>query len=214
MIRPLLTLALIAAPVAMAGCDAKTLSAVSTAIADSSNKGPKAKVTGYVYAPATQVAVVAAGGMNWRIASRSDEKGVPGAKVSFSGLGSFMSSGTTQTTSTGSYTVEVPAGNYTVTATFKGKDGATVTLTGLVNVGESGESFQLDAAHNLVASKLVSLGVKTLDAAKLTEAYSQMDEDLSKVSSVPTPTSQSAAAAEFDKVASADLKALVAGMAK
>lgn len=213
MIRPLLTLALVAAPLAIAGCDAKTLSAVGSAIAESSNKGPKAKVTGYVYAPATQVAVVAAGGMNWRIASRSDEKGVPSARVSFSGLGS-VASGTTQTTSTGSYTVEVPAGDYTVTASFKAKDGSNVTLTGLVKVADSGASFQLDAAHNLVASKLVSLGVSTLDAAKLSQAYSQMDMDLSKVSSVPTPTSQSAAAAEFDKVASADLKALVAGMAK
>jgi hypothetical protein len=41
-----------------------------------------------------------------------------------------------------------------------------------------------------------------------------MDEDLSAVSTVPTPTSPSAAAAEFDKVASDDLKAMVTALAK
>jgi hypothetical protein len=209
MIRPLLTLALLTSPLAMAGCSDKLLSAVGSVV-------PKVKVTGTVYAPATQVAVVAAGGLNWRIAARSDEKGVSGAKVSFGALAaSFVPLGSAQTTTSGGYTIEVPPGSdYAVTATFKAKDGSTVTLSGLTTVSTSGGSFNLDAAHNLVASKLLSLGVKKLDATQLEKAYSQMTEDLTKVSSVPTPTSQSAAASEFDKAASDSLKTLVEDMAK
>lgn len=209
MIRPLLTLSLLAAPLVMAGCDAKLLDAAVGAAGAASSLADKVKVSGSIYAPAAQVAVVAAGGLNWRVAARSDEKGVPKAKVTFAALGApALPLGTGQTDSTGKFTIEVPKDNdYVVSATFEAKDGSTVTLTGLAKVTTSAPSFQLDAAHHLVAAKLVDGGLKTIDAAALTSLVSAMAEDLSAVSVVPTPANRSAAKAAFEANASSDTKA-------
>jgi hypothetical protein len=209
MIRPLLTLSLLAAPLVMAGCDSKLLTAVGQAAGAANMLGDKVKVSGSIYAPAAQVAVVAAGGLNWRIAARSDEKGVPQAKVTFAALGApALPLATGQTDATGKFTIEVPENtDCVVSATFEAKDGSTVTLTGLAKVTTSAPSFQLDAAHHLVAAKLVEGGLKAIDAAKLSSLVSAMAEDLSAVSVVPTPANRSAAKAAFEANASADTKA-------
>lgn len=215
MVRSLLTLALIASPLAVAGCDNAMLTSVIGAAADAANPlAKKVKVTGSIYAPAAQVAVVAVGGLNYTVAARSDEKGVPQCKVSFAALAApIVPVATAQTDATGKFTIEVPEDtDYVVTATFEGKDGAKVTLTGLAAVKTSAPAFQLDAAHNLVASKLVSSGVSKIDAAKLSTALSQMADDLSAVSTVPTPANMAAAAASFETTAGATTKATVDGM--
>lgn len=213
MIRTLLAVALLTAPVALAGCDAATLASALDAATASSN-APKVRVTGSIYAPAAQVAVVSAGGLNYAVAARSDEKGVANAKVSFATVTAQMvPQGSVQTDSSGRFTIEVPENtDYAVTATFEAKDGGTVTLTGLVKVTGSAPAFQLDAAHNMVASKLLNTGLTKIDQAKLDTALSQMASDLSAVSTVPTPTSRSAAASAFDTHAGAATKATVSGM--
>jgi folylpolyglutamate synthase/dihydropteroate synthase len=214
MFRTLLAVALATAPVALAGCDAKLLSAALEAANAADSNAPKVRVTGSIYAPAAQVAVVSAGGLNYAAAARSDEKGVANAKVSFATVKAQMvPQGSVQTDSSGRFTIEVPENtDYAVTATFEAKDGTPVTLTGLIKVSGSAPSFQLDAAHNMVASKLLADGLTTIDQGKLDTALSQMASDLSAVSTVPTPTSRSAAAAAFDTHAGAATKATVSGM--
>jgi hypothetical protein len=217
MIRPLLTLSLLAAPLMMAGCDSKLLtSAIGAAAGATGSLAEKVKVSGSIYAPAAQVAVVAAGGLNWRVAARSDEKGVPQAKVTFAALSApALTLATAQTDATGKFTIEVPENtDYVVNATFEAKDGTSVTLTGLAKVTSSAPSFQLDAAHHLVAAKLVDAGLKKIDASKLSSLVSAMAEDLSAVSVVPTPTSRSAAADAFDANASSDTKAAASAATK
>lgn len=216
MIRPLLTLSLLAAPLVMAGCDSKLLDAAVGAAGTASSLADKVKVSGSIYAPAAQVAVVAAGGLNWRVAARSDEKGVPKAKVTFAALAApMMPLGTGQTDATGKFTIEVPKNtDYVVSATFEAKDGGTVTLTGLCKVTGSAPAFQLDAAHHLVAAQLVDAGLKAIDQSALTSLVSAMAEDLSAVSVVPTPTNRSAAKAAFEANASSDTKAAATAATK
>lgn len=200
----LLSLGLVAS-VALVGCTANELAALATG---------KALVSGKVYAPADQTAAIAAGGYNYRtVQARSDEKGVNAAKVTFAKLDGGASAATAQTDTTGSFSAELDAGSYTVTATFKGKDNQDVTLSGLV-AAAGPTSFELDVAHNLVASKLLTGGVKAIDAAKLQEAVAGLQNDLSKVAKAPMPVSRTEAAAAFDANASADTKAKVDALLK
>lgn len=217
MVRQLLTLSLLAAPLLVTGCDSKLLTSAIGAAAGAANPlASKVKVSGAIYAPAAQVAVVAAGGLNWRVSARSDEKGVPQAKVTFAPIGApVVPVATGQTDATGKFTIEVPEGaDYVVSATFDAKDGTSVTLTGLAHVGSSAGSLQLDAAHHLVAAKLVSAGLKKIDASALSSLVDAMGEDLSKVSTVPTPTNLLTAAAAFETNASDETKAAATAATK
>lgn len=216
---PLLLLAL-AGALALAGCDNvpgmtdKLTDQLNTATSGGSTAEDKATVNGKVFASADQVAIIATGGLNYETLARSDEKGVKGATVKFKALEGGATA-TAQTDTSGGFKVKVDAKTtYEVTATFKAKDETTVTLTGLVVVDGASESFELDVAHNLVASKVLSSGATKVDDAKLKAAVSKLASDMASVSKAPTPTSRAEAAAKFDEFASEETKTAVEAIAK
>lgn len=194
--RKLITLAALAALTATAGCDA-----IGAVAGLPTGAGGNARVNGKVFAPATQVAIVAAGGLNYSLAARPDEAVVPNATVRLEG-------GPTATTSTtGAFTVEVPTNKiYKTTVTFKTKAGGNANLIGAVVVGTGNADVELDAANYMVASKAYQAG-KAADGAKLTAAITAMRTALQAASRVPEFTDQAGAASAFDTNANAEVKA-------
>lgn len=201
---------------AVAGCDANALQNAAGALTSPgpSSTASKVKVNGMVFASADQVAVISTGGLNHRVLARADEKGVKAATVKLTELGGSASA-TAQTSDTGAFSMEVPAGKtYVADVKFTGKNDVAVTLTGLVVVGSAAADLQLDVAHNLVASKLVKGGVKKVESAKLAEAVSKMSADLETEAKAPAPASRDEAASKFDALAKGETKTLVEGMLK
>ncbi len=192
--RHLVTLAAAAALVATAGCDA--LSGVAGAAVGAAG-GPKVAITGKVYAPATQVAIVAAGGLNFKVTARADESPVPGAKVAISGGPSAV------TDNAGGFKLEL-AGSATHWATvsysFKDNKGS-ASLPAVIVAGAAASSVELDAANYMVAAK-----GKGKDGAKLTAAITAMRSALQSASKVPEFTDEAGASAAFDANANAAVK--------
>jgi hypothetical protein len=193
--RKLLTIAALAA-LAASGCDAGTIAGtVGNAVGS-----PKVRVSGKAYGPATQVAIVAAGGGNYILNALPGEAPAGGAKVSLSGGGTAVAD------TAGAYMIEVPAGvTYKATVTFKTKAGGEATLVGVAPVGASAATIDLDAVNYMVGSKMYAEG-KSPDAAKITEALTKMRAAMAG-KSAPEFTGQDAAAAAFDANATADVKA-------
>lgn len=209
---PKILLAL-ATALALAGCDADTLTKAAVDTVSTAAEG-KATVNGKIFASADQVAIIATGGLNYATLARSDEKGVKEATVKLKALGG-SGSATAQTDTSGGFKVNVDGDKtYEVTATFTSKDGDAVTLSGLVVVDGMTESFELDVAHNLVASKVLSGGATKVDDAKLKAAVSKLSDDLSSVSKAPAPANRAEAAAKFDELASEGTKTAVADVSK
>lgn len=198
---------------ALAGCDTKALqTAADTLNAQTPAAAGKVKVNGKVFASADQVAVISTGGLNHRVLARSDEKGVAKATVKLTELGGSATA-TAQTSDAGAFSVEVaPSKTYVVDVTFTSKTDTAVTLTGLVVAGTSATSFELDAAHNLVAAKLMKLSATKVDAAKLEDAVSKMGTDLESESKAPAPVSRDEAASKFDQLAKGETKTVVESM--
>lgn len=193
--RKLITFAALAALTATAGCDA-----VGAVAGLPTGAGGNARVNGKVFAPATQVAIVAAGGLNYALTARPDEAPVPAATVRLEG------GGTAVTSSTGTFTVEVPTNKvYKTTVTFKTKAGGNANLVGAVVVGTGNADVELDAANYMVASKMYQAG-KTVDGVKVSAAITAMRTALQAASRVPEFTDQAGGAAAFDTNASAEVK--------
>jgi hypothetical protein len=198
----------------------------------------KYKLTATFLAPQDQVAVITAGGGNvitagggnvitagggnaqgpgdagsFAVLARSDEKGLPQAKVKAAAL-EGAGSATGQTDGTGKVTLELPAGGYQLSASFSTKDGKSVTISGLAWVKDGDASYTVDLASNMVASKLLMAGAKKVTGDQFKKAVAALEDDMSSIAKTPTPASQDEAAAEFDKDAGAETKKLVDAIVK
>lgn len=177
--------------------------------------GVKATFSGRVLAPADQVAVIAVGAGHYDLLARSDEKGVANARVSVTGLGTRTMVASAVTDAQGNFSVEVPVGTYALAATVPLKaEGDSAVMTGIAIVTPAPLPYELDASMNLLAAKLLESGAQSVDPAKFIAALARLEVDLEKVAKTPLPANRIEAAAAFDGVASAELKAEVEAMAK
>jgi hypothetical protein len=212
MMKPLLSLAVgLSALASLSACNATQLAgALATATG---------ALSGTIYAPQAQVAIVAAGGGNLvgnsggtyiTLSVRSDEVGVGNASVQISKDGATVT--TVHTDSKGGFKATVPGGvTYKLVSVFPAKTGGNVTVSGFA---QSDASFpiQLGVSHNMVASKLLTNGVTKPDWDAFKAAVGMMDSDLQSVATTPTPNDQATASASFDSIAGSTLKAAVAAM--
>jgi hypothetical protein len=218
--KPLLTtMVAVAAVASLTACSPDTLASAVGAV-----NAAAGRLSGTIYLPNDQVAIVAQGAGNivaqgagnvvgnsggtfapgFGLLARSDEKGVDGAKVVITGGGKSF---TGFTANGGKFAIECPIGaTYLASATFTTTSNTTITLTGFgVN------SLDIDVAMNTVASKIMTSGATAakVDGAAVAGAVASAAKDLESVPRTPTPTTQAEAATAFDGYASADTKAKV-----
>jgi hypothetical protein len=221
MSKHLLTITVaVSALAALTACSPDKLASAVSAVGSLTGR-----LSGTVYLPNDQVAIVAAGAGNivasgagnlvgnsggtYDVLARSDEKGVDGAKVVVTSAAGGTFTG--YTASGGKFAIDCPPGaTYQATATFTTKSNSTITLTGYA-VNAVGTSFDIDVAMNAVASKIAQGGASLakVDGAKVAALVAKMESDLQSQPRTPTPTNQAEAAAAFDGNASADLKTQV-----
>lgn len=175
--------------------------------------------SGKIYAPGTQVAIVAQGGGNLVgnsggtydvLLVRSDEVGVPNAVVKATDPKGATITGATD--DTGNFRLQATSGvTYHVVGTFTSKAGDTVTVNGFGQV-DAVTPMELGVAHNMLASKLLSSGISNPDYSAFKAALVALETDLQSVSTTPAPTDQASAATAFDANASSNTKGLEAAI--
>lgn len=210
--RPFLSVALLAGALAVGGCEAlSALGLGAPAVGSYSAGAPKVKLNGTVYASATQVAIVAAGGGNYQVQASSGEAPLGGATVRVSPLTQPSVTIPGQTDGSGRFVLEVSSGAaYKVTADKAGGK-KPVSLVGIAFVGTSDTSFELDTATCLVSAKVLTLGKSAPDPGRFQAAVGALRGELGDVSKIAA-AGQAEAAATFDAKASDTTKALVQGL--
>ncbi|MEB3222529.1 MAG: hypothetical protein VKS61_10665 [Candidatus Sericytochromatia bacterium] len=160
-------------------------------------------VTVKVFAPATQVALIAAGGLNYRLSARPDEAPVPGAKVSY-GTGKSAITDTT-----GEAKLELaPMGVHKLTVSYKLKSGEVVSLPAVGLTGSEASSQDLDAANIMVAAAINKKGSSPA-APMVGAAVGAMGLGLEGTPRVPEFTNEAAALKAFDELATPAIKELL-----
>lgn len=193
--------------VSLAGCAdlPSGLVDVPPAAAGPSTSTSSVTVTLKVYAPATQVALIAAGGLNYRLSARADEAPVPGARVTAAGGGSAI------TDTTGRAKLTLPADRVNqLTVSYKLKGGSTVSLPALAITTGNARSVDLDAANMMLAAGHKQAG-KSAAATALAAALEELEAAVAGASAVPTFTDEAGAASAFDELAPASVKQRLTG---
>jgi hypothetical protein len=153
-----------------------------------------------VFAPATQVALIAAGGLNYRLAARADEAPVPGAKIT------APNGKTAFTDTTGVASLELAGGQaHRLTVSYKRKDGKQAVLPALALTHGGARATDLDAANVMLAAGYAS-GGKTLAAEQLAGALAAFSEAVAGASRVPDFHEETGAKAAFEALAPASVK--------
>lgn len=202
--RAVLT-ALALSAVALSGCEAIKVVASTAAALDNATK---VTLSGLVTVNATQLPSAQRG-------SGSDTVGLPSGKVSLKPLGGGTGLPVVTTGKDGSFTAQVVSTTtYEVKVEFTDDFRRTVTLSGLAFPAEAGgdRRINLDAAHNLVASKALLAFPKAVGKFDFDTAVYRM-RDLLQTRTPPSPVDRSAAETSYEDLADDDVrKALKAAL--
>jgi hypothetical protein len=192
----------ILALLASTGCtgDPTALSGLAGAIANGVANSTSGTVALKVYAPATQVALIAAGGLNYRLAARADEAPVPGAKIT------APEGKTAFTDTTGVASLELAGEQaHRLTVSYKRKDGKEAVLPALALTHGSSRATDLDAANAMLAAGYAS-GGKALTPEQLAGALAAFSAAVAGASRVPEFHDEASAKAAFESLAPASVK--------
>jgi hypothetical protein len=202
--RSLLT-ALALGALALSGCEAIKVVASTAAALDNATK---VTLSGLVTVNATQLPAAQRG-------SDSGAVGLPSGKVSLKPLGGGSAPPTVTTGKDGAFTAQVAASTtYEVKVEFTDDFRRTVTLSGLAFPAEgAGERrLNLDAAHNMVASKALLAFPKAVGKFDFDTAVYRM-RDLLQTRTPPSPVDRSAAETSYEDLADENVrKALKAAL--